>query len=241
MTDKMTLSKSKINTFIECPRKFKYRYIDEIAEEANKYMLLGTEVHEIAEEIAGELMDGNEIDDVFLNLEYDDKLEDHIRGLEKFFKDIYSNAYEIFSVEEYIVDEDNDLNGIVDIVIKNKESDELIIFDYKTGKPRNISKYKLELCVYKILLESKYPDLTVASAGIYFTGAGAYRIANFGSVGADYFKSQSKEDIDGGDFDYVDGVVDNLYETIDRNYFKKEKRFLCRYCFYKEMCDGDFG
>ena len=102
MTNELTLSKSKINTFIECPRKFKYRYIDEITEEANKYMLLGTEVHEIAEEIAGELMDGNEIDDVFLNLEYDDKLEDHIRGLERFFKDIYSNGYEIFSVEEYI-------------------------------------------------------------------------------------------------------------------------------------------
>lgn len=236
----MTLSKSKINTFIECPRKFKYRYIDEITEEANEYMLLGTEVHEIAEEIAGELMDGNEIDDVFLNLEYDENLEDHIRGLEKFFKDIYSNGYEIFSVEEYIVDEENDLNGIVDIVIKNKESDELIIFDYKTGKPRNISQYKLELCVYKILLESKYTDLIVSSAGIYFTSAGAYRIANFGSVGADYFKSQSKEDLDDGDFDYVDGVVDNLYETIDRNYFKKEKGFLCRYCFYKEMCDGDF-
>ncbi|MCI5737812.1 MAG: PD-(D/E)XK nuclease family protein [Methanobrevibacter ruminantium] len=53
MTNELTLSKSKINTFIECPRKFKYRYIDEITEEANEYMLLGTEVHEIAEEIAG--------------------------------------------------------------------------------------------------------------------------------------------------------------------------------------------
>ena len=73
MANKLTLSKSKINTFIECPRKFKYRYIDEITEEANKYMLLGTEVHEIAEEIAIELMEGNEIDDVFLNLEYDEK------------------------------------------------------------------------------------------------------------------------------------------------------------------------
>ena len=240
MTNELTLSKSKINTFIECPRKFKYRYIDEITEEANKYMLLGTEVHEIAEEIARELLDGNEIDDVFLNLEYDEKLEDHIRGLEKFFKDIYSNGYEIFSVEEYIVDEESNMNGIVDIVIKNS-MDELIIFDYKTGKPRNIDKYKLELCVYKILLESKYPDLNVVSAGIYFTSSAAYRIANFGSRSGDYFKSQSKEDIDDGDFDYVDAVVDNLYETIDRNYFKKEKGFLCRYCFYKEMCDGDFG
>lgn len=240
MTDRLTLSKSKINTFIECPRKFKYRYIDEIAEEANKYMLLGSEVHEIAEEIAIELMEGNEIEDVFLNLEYDEKLEDHIKGLEKFFNDVYSNGYEIFSVEEYIVDNDSNMNGIVDIVIRNN-NDELIIFDYKTGKARSIEKYKLELCVYKVLLESKYPNLNVVSAGIYFTGDGAYRIANFGSVGDDYFKSQSKGNIGDGDFDYVDSVVDNLYETMDRNYYMRKKGFLCRYCFYKEMCDGDFG
>ena len=203
-------------------------------------MAFGTAVHEIAEEIAMELMEGNEIDDVFLNIEYDEKLEDHIKGLEKFFKDIYSNGYEIFSVEEYIVDEMSNLNGIVDIVIKNA-CDELIIFDYKTGKPRDISKYKLELCVYKILLESKYPELNVVSAGIYFTGAGAYRIANFSSAGVDYFKSQSKGDIGDGDFDYVDAVVDNLYETIDRNYYIRKKGFLCKYCFYKERCDENFG
>ena len=235
----MTLSKSKINTFIECPRKFKYRYIDEITEEANKYMLLGTEVHEIAEEIAIELIEGNEIDDVFSNLDYDEKLEDHIKGLEKFFNDIYSNGYEIFSAEEFIVDEKSNMNGIVDIVIRN-ENDELIIFDYKTGQPRDIGKYKLELCVYKILLESKYPELNVVSAGIYFTSAGAYRIANFESSTMDYFKSQSKGDIGDGDFDYVDAVVDNLYETMDRNYYITKKGYLCRYCFYKEMCDKDF-
>ena len=240
MSKEMTLSKSKINTFIECPRKFKYRYIDEITEEANKYMLLGTEVHEIAEEIAIELMEGNEIDDVFSNLDYDEKLEDHIRGLEKFFNDIYSNGYEIFSAEEFIVDEKSNMNGIVDIVIRN-ENDELIIFDYKTGQPRDIGKYKLELCVYKILLESKYPELNVVSAGIYFTSAGAYRIANFESSTMDYFKSQSKGDIGDGDFDYVGAVVDNLYETMDRNYYITKKGYLCRYCFYKEMCDKDFG
>ena len=240
MANEMTLSKSRINTFIECPRKFKYRYIDEITEEPNKYMMLGTEVHEIAEEIAMDLMEGNDIDDVFSNLDYDEKVEDHIMGLEKFFRDVYSNGYEIFSAEEFIVDEKSNMNGIVDIVIRNKEN-ELIIFDYKTGQPRDIGKYKLELCVYKILLESKYPELNVVSAGIYFTGAGAYRIANFGSQGGDYFKSLSKGDIGDVDFDYVDGVVDNLYETIDRNYYKKKRGFLCRYCFYKDMCDEDFG
>ena len=68
----------------------------------------------------------------------------------------------------------------------------------------------------------------------------AYRIANFGSHSGDYFKSQSKEDIGDGDFDYVDAVVDNLYGTIDRNYYIRKKGFMCRYCFYKDMCDKDF-
>ena len=76
---------------------------------------------------------------------------------------------------------------------------------------------------------------------VRITLSAAYRIANFGSHSEDYFKSQSKEDIGDGDFDYVETIVDNLYETIDKNYFKKEKGFLCKYCFYKEMCDGDFG
>ena len=48
-------------------------------------------------------------------------------------------------------------------------------------------------------------------------------------------------DIGDGDFDYVDAVVDNLYETMDRNYYITKKGYLCRFCFYKEMCDKDFG
>ena len=240
MSDELILSKSKINTFLECPRKFKYRYIDEIEEAPNKYMLFGSEVHEIAEEIAMDLMEGNEIDDVFLNLDYDEKLDDHILGLKEFFNDIYSNGYEIFSVEEFIVDEKSNMRGIVDIVIKNS-ADELIIFDYKTGKPRAIDKYKLELCVYKTLLEAKYPDYDIVSAGIYFTGDSAYRIANFSSCEEDYFTSKSKEGIGDKDYEHVDDVVDNLYETIDKNYFKKERWFMCRYCYYKDICDKDFG
>lgn len=236
----MHLSKSKINTFIECPRKFKYRYIDEISEEPNKYMAFGTAVHEIAEDIGNSLIDGKNIDEAFSSIEYDAEMEDHILGLKKFFNDVYSNGYEVFSVEEFIVDEENNLNGIVDIVIRNAKN-ELIIFDYKTESPGDIGKYKLELCVYKMLLESKYPNLNVISAGIYFTGSKTYRIANFGDIDKDYFSSQSKDGIGDKDFDYVDKVADNLYETIDRNYYKKNKRFLCKYCYYKDMCDKDFG
>ena len=46
-----------------------------------------------------------------------------------------------------------------------------------------------------------------------------------------------------GDIDYNQYIsyIINGNETIDRNYYKKERGFLCKYCFYKDMCDEDFG
>ena len=48
----MRLSKSKINTYLKCPREFKYKYIDEIETPPNEYMALGSDVHLIAENYA---------------------------------------------------------------------------------------------------------------------------------------------------------------------------------------------
>ena len=36
----MKLSKSKVNTYLKCPKEFKFQYIDEIPSKPNKYMLL---------------------------------------------------------------------------------------------------------------------------------------------------------------------------------------------------------
>ena len=246
MSKELRLSKSKINTFIECPRKFKYRYIDEITEEPNKYMQFGTYVHEIAENVANKLMeneyvDKQIIDDAFKSINYDAEFEadQHLDGLKKFFYDIYSNGYQIFAAEDLIYDEKQNLVGIIDIVIEKKDTNELIIFDYKTGRPGPITRYKLELCVYKRLLECRYPEHNIISGGIYFTGYSAYRIANFEESKEDYFTSKSKENIKETDFNYVSTVSDKIYETIERKYFMAKKGFMCKYCFYKKRCDND--
>jgi len=47
----MKLSKSKINTYLKCPLEFKFQYIDEIEVEPNKYMVLGSDVHYVAEHL----------------------------------------------------------------------------------------------------------------------------------------------------------------------------------------------
>ena len=58
----MRMSKSKINTYLKCPLEFKFQYIDEIEAEPNKYMILGSDVHLIAEKFADKF--GDELEGV---------------------------------------------------------------------------------------------------------------------------------------------------------------------------------
>ena len=44
------LSKSAVNCFINCPRQFKYQYVDKIESEQNEFAELGSNVHQIAED-----------------------------------------------------------------------------------------------------------------------------------------------------------------------------------------------
>ena len=58
----MRLSKSKINTYLKCPLEFRFQYVDEIEVPPNKYMILGSDVHSVAESFADKF--GDELDDV---------------------------------------------------------------------------------------------------------------------------------------------------------------------------------
>ena len=109
----MRLSKSKVNSFLKCRREFKYRYIDEVEEEPNDAMQLGTDVHEIAEQFikTGGIHSENyrvalqKLSDK-QNSKFDLKI--HLDHLANFFEDIFQNEkmhYEVFSVEDYLHDE----------------------------------------------------------------------------------------------------------------------------------------
>ena len=58
----MRLSKSKINTYLKCPLEFKFQYVDEIEAKPNKYMILGSDVHSVAETFADKF--GDELENV---------------------------------------------------------------------------------------------------------------------------------------------------------------------------------
>ena len=91
----MRLSTSKINTYLKCPLEFKFQYVDEIEVEPNKYMILGSDVHSVAESFADKF--GDELENVNienellkiandLDIGYD--IENHVENLGSFFRNM---------------------------------------------------------------------------------------------------------------------------------------------------------
>lgn len=238
----MRLSKSKVNSFLKCRREFKYRYIDKIEEEPNDSMALGTDVHEIAEQFikTGGISSDNyreklqELADK-QESKYDLKL--HLDHLANFFEDIFQNEqmhYEVFSVEDYLYDEEHDFSGLCDLVVRDENGD-IIIIDYKTGKSGSIKKYRLELCYYKMLLESKYPNIDIISAGIFFTKDGKARFLNFVECqdkGAFCTDKDCQAAID---------LLDFVRKEIGAYRLQPNRQFLCKYCNFQTKCQDDGG
>ena len=233
----MKLSKSKINTYLKCPLEFKFQYIDEIEVEPNKYMALGSDVHLIAEKFSekfGDNLIGVDIENELTNIAYDldigYDLSMHIENLSLFFKEVFiDNDYKLFSQEEYLHDETHRFSGICDIILEDENGD-LVVIDYKTGNSNSFSKYRLELCYYKLLVENVY-EKNVSSVGIFFTKNGRLRLLDVCDEDNKRKFLHSSE---------IDEAIDTFYfvrKEVNNSNFYPKRQYLCRFCTYKHLCD----
>ena len=235
----MRLSKSKINTYIKCPREFKYRYVDEIEAEPNEYMEIGTKVHLIAENYA-KIYGNNPQENprYFLDLIARQEkidingIDTHLDSLASFFNRAFiENDFKLFSQEEYLTDDTHNFSGITDLILETPDG-ELIVIDYKTGSSSSFSKCRLELGYYKMLVESNY-DRNVISAGIFFTKDNKLRLLHFKDKDNKRIYMCNQE---------LDEGLDTLYEVrrnVNESKFPKNEQFLCRYCTYSSICYKD--
>lgn len=238
----MKLSKSAVNSFLKCRREFKYAYIDKIEQEPNEYMQLGTDVHQIAEDFVKK--GGIYSDDYRQKLqeladEYGSEfdLDIHLNHLADFFEDVFQNEkmhYEVFCAEEFLYDKEHNFSGLCDLVVRDENND-LIIIDYKTGKSGSIKKYRLELTYYKMLLEAKYPNVDVISAGIFFTKDGKTRFINF-------VETQDKGAfVTQKDYQATLDLLDFIRDEVNAGRLYPNRQYLCRYCGYQDRCEQDGG
>lgn len=233
----MRMSKSKINTYLKCPLEFKFQYIDEIEAEPNKYMILGSDVHLIAEKFAdkfGDDLEGvnieNELIKIMNELDIGYDLSSHVNNLGLFFKEVFiDNNYKLFSQEEYLHDEVHRFSGICDIILED-ENGELVVIDYKTSNSNTFSRYRRELCYYKLLVENVY-DKNVSSVGIFFTKNGRLRLLDV------YEDDNKRKFLNSAE---IEDAVDTFYQVrseVNSGNFYPKRQFLCKFCTYKEICD----
>ena len=89
----MKLSKSKVNQFLKCRRAFKYQYIDEIEQEPNDAMQMGTDIHELAEQFikTGGISSDNyreKLQELADKQDSKYNLDTHLNHLADFFEDV---------------------------------------------------------------------------------------------------------------------------------------------------------
>ena len=233
----MKLSKSKVNSYLKCPLEFKFQYIDEIEVPENKYMALGSDVHLIAEKFTEKF--GDDICDIDtynellkiahdLDMEYD--LTAHIDNLSTFFDEMFvENDYSLFSNEEYLLDEENRFSGICDIILEN-ENNELVVIDYKTGRSSSFSKYRLELCYYKLLVENVY-NRKVSAVGIFFTKNGKLRLLDVCD------EDNKRKYLNQNEINEAVDTLRKVRKDINNGIFPRRRQFLCKYCTYSDLCD----
>ncbi len=233
----MKLSKSKINTYLKCPLEFKFQYIDELEAEPNVYMQVGTDVHLIAEKFSekfGDELDGVDIENELVKIAFEENLYDldnHIENLATFFREVFVESdYKLFSQEEYLLDETHRFSGICDIILEDENGD-LVVVDYKTGNSNSFSKYRRELCYYKLLVENVC-ERDVSSVGIFFTKNGRLRLLDVCDEENKRKFLHSRE---------IDEAIDTFYHVrneVNKGNFYPKRQFLCKFCTYKHICDA---
>ena len=234
----MKLSKSKVNSYLKCPLEFKFQYIDEIEVPQNRYMALGSDVHSIAEKFTEKF--GDELENVNthnellkiaheLDIGYD--LTAHIDNLASFFDEMFvENDYKLFSNEEYLLDEENRFSGICDIILEDDDGN-LVVIDYKTSKSSSFSKYRLELCYYKLLVENVYKK-DVSNVGVFFTKNGRLRLLDVCN------EENKRKYLNQNEIDDAITTLHKVRDGINNEIFPARKQFLCKYCTYRHICEG---
>ena len=185
MIDIMQWSFSRLNSYYNCPYEWKLRYLDNIEPEKNFFAEYGNLMHKILEKYAK-----GELSFFELNQYYIDHFNEYIphdappnkttdvrqsyfdRGLDYLDNiDLDLNQYEILGVELKVEFElfGKPFIGFIDLLVKDKETRELIIIDHKSAsikilKSGKISKsdqahfldFRRQLYLYSIPVIKKY-------------------------------------------------------------------------------------
>jgi len=239
---KLRLSFSSMSTYEHCPYKYKLKYIDRIETDIRfPYLEKGQKIHAEIEHFYKTLarkekitiQDIEEHRKVFDKEVYSD-WKSHFDSFLELNKNILKNLngngkyFYPLSVEEKLYDEDLDIVGVIDAVYYDGKN--LLILDFKTGKPRPslTSSDRRQLSIYTHLWNLFHPDKRATHWGHFYTQKKVSR----NNPLIEKVKEQT---------------IKLTYEKIKQirkkillgNFQRRKSAWTCGRCEYLEYCYGD--
>jgi hypothetical protein len=169
--EKMKFSYSSVNGFSTCPYGFYLTYIQRKPRKGNFFSDFGSFVHLIMEKYFGGDLRKDQLVEYYkchydLNVTNppppfpagmgDTYFKDGLEFFETF--EFPMDKYEVVSIEDSVITREKDYNLIVkpDLVLKNKETGQYVLVDYKTSKLKDnkkkdeekIAEYKRQFLLY---------------------------------------------------------------------------------------------
>lgn len=232
---------SRIQTFNQCQRKFKYSYIDKLSTKFNPAFAKGKAIHSILEswglENPRESRDEENIEktqkhfdivDNFINstLGKDVMSKKSAREVEFFLdKDLNPCEKEDANFVGYI-DRVNFFENAVDLTPKVE------LIDFKTGKYKDLKWQDFtQLMIYSIYIFKKYNKIDKIKLRFVYV---EHNLENDLILERDAIKEVEKKLLN--DINEIEELTKDFLISNNENIFKKNITKLCDYCDFKEIC-----
>lgn len=228
------MSKSKVLTYLACPRMFKFGNILRLPQPQHPAAAIGTVIHDMAEHFFDKI-DMNRKDiaihykeivygmlpnicdktklyaDNFITFEINRRLE----AIENNTMNTYKPAYLEVKVDF------NHIRGIIDR-IDLIPGVGYVLIDYKTGQPKNIKEYMYELSLYAWLAE-KVLKIKIVKVGVVKLKNKKKHLELFDVTQEDMKKAVT--------------ITQNVKDKINAEEFPMKKGGTCYYCGYRNVCE----
>lgn len=244
------VSYSQLNTYEDCPKKYKYSYILKVPSKPHASLSFGSTIHNTLRDFYSLLKDSREglegivekpdekkllelYETHWISHGYDSKAHEEKRRisgkkiLKEYYKDLYSEDQQPYRLEESFsvhVGESVFVGKIdrIDVVDDSGDKVKVEIVDYKTGKVKNKANIKkdLQLPLYALFAEEKL--------GLKVVGA-KYVFVEHGEVSEVDVSKERKEE--------ARSRVVEIIEKIKGKDFSATPGYLCRYCDYNTVCE----
>ena len=251
VTPPVSLSPSSASTFEQCPRRFRYSAIDQIAEPATNATAKGTAVHRSLELLFSTIDRGQrtrEHTSKFLAEACEELAKDgtfsgiaNFPGLEKFISLAETSLDGYFSMEDpnvpvAIMTETKltrllghgELRGIIDRVDEAPDGS-LSIIDYKTGKPPRAGYEDKEfkaMRTYALLLR-EHVGKTPVSLNLYYLRDGLR------------LTQPCDDRVVTASLRRTEALWSTITTSCEQERFQAKPGPLCRWCAFQPFCPGD--